>query len=76
MSLLGGVPGVTKKVRVYRGFRIQIDRDGSWCEANLYNLAKGGRLEEHLGSGTYGGPGTYESFFRRGERVVDAMHGE
>jgi hypothetical protein len=72
VSLL--LAGVARKVRVYRGFRIVVVREGTWCEANIYR-ATDGRLEEHLGSGTYGGSHTYETFFRHGERVIDAMHG-
>jgi hypothetical protein len=72
MSLLSA-PKPIYKIRVYRGYQIKISREGSWVEANIYR--KDGRLDEHLGSGSYG-PGVYEGFFRRGERVIDAMKGD
>ena len=69
----GRSSGVIRKIRGYRGMAIEITRDGSWVEANIYRAD--GRLEEHLGSGSYG-PGVYDGFFRRGERVIDAMKGD
>ncbi len=69
----GHASGALRKIRGYRGMTIEITREGSWVEANIYR--HDGRLEEHLGSGTYG-PGVYDGFFRRGERVIDAMKGD
>jgi len=71
MGLLLG--GVTKKRKLYRGFVIQVTKEGSWVEANLYRAD--GRLEESLGHGTYG-PGVFESFFRKGTAIIDAMKGD
>lgn len=69
----GRASGVSTKIRAYRGMKIKITREGSWVEAGIYRAD--GRLEEHIGSGSYG-PGVYESFFRRGERIIDAMKGD
>ena len=72
-------PSTGTKQKIYRGFLIKISHGGTWCEGNIYK--KDGSLAEHIGSGSCG-PGaslkaaTIGKMIERGERIIDAMHGD
>ena len=75
----GRSPSTGTKQKIYRGFLIKVNHGGTWCEGNIYK--KDGSIAEHIGSGSCG-PGaslkaaTIGKMIERGERIIDAMHGD